>query len=248
MVLGGNLYVADTNNNQIRVINLATAVVTTLAGISDGYPGALDGDGATARFGGPTGITTDGTYLYVTDQLTNRIRKVTTTGVTTTMSVGYTFNRPLGIATDGTSLFVLDADNRLVRRIDIATEVVSTLAGSGDTGSADNANGLLASFSQIYGVTLAGGQLYITDTQNQTIRQVDSVTGATSTLAGTVGVSGSADGTGTAATFGAPKGITSYGGNLYVAEYFNSTIRKIVISTGVTTTVAGTPGVIGSHD
>jgi hypothetical protein len=75
-----------------------------------------------------------------------------------------------------------------------------------------------------------------------------SLSGATSTLAGTAGNSGSADGTGTSARFNDPNGVTTDGKNLYVADSGNHTIRKVVIATGEVTTLAGTAGSSGSTD
>ena len=75
-----------------------------------------------------------------------------------------------------------------------------------------------------------------------------SLSGKVTTFAGTAGSSGSTDAVGTSARFNKPRGITSDGTNLYVSEYNNHTIRKIVISTGVVTTLAGTAGTSGSTD
>jgi hypothetical protein len=246
-VIGGTLYVADTNNNQIRAIVIATGEVTTLAGISDGYPGTIDATGTAARFAGPAGITTDGTDLYVTDFLSSKIRKVTTAGVVSTVADTASLNGPLGITTDGTSLYVADANNYLIKKIALASGTVTTLAGSGSSGSADNANGLLASFSQVFSMTNDGTYLYLTDPQNHTIRTVNMTTGATTTLAGSAGTPGSTNASaGADARFRAPRGIARDGANLYVAEWGNHTVRKVVISTGATTTLAGTAGVSGS--
>src|SRR5439155_497450 len=93
------------------------------------------------------------------------------------------------------------------------------------------------------------GNLYVSDYSNQTIRKVVIATGAVTTLAGTPGQYGAADGTGAAARFSDPSAIASDGaGNLYVADVFNNTIRKIVIATRAVTTIAGTAGVAGAPD
>jgi hypothetical protein len=259
VVLGADLYVADSGNNLIRKIVIATGEVTTLAGIADSFSVSMDGTGTTARFAGPLSIATDGTDLYVSDFISHIIRKVTTAGVVTTIagtkgSTGNTngtglaasFNGPTGITTDGTNLFVTDGNNYQIRKIVIATGAVTTLAGSGSSGSADNANGLLASFTQVFGPTHDGTNLYVSDTLNRTIRTIAMATGATTTLAGTAGVSGTTDATGSDARFSAPKGMTRVGGSLFLADFFNHTIRKIVIATGAVTTFAGTAGTSGS--
>ena len=149
------------------------------------------------------------------------------------------FNGPAGITTDGTNLYVADYGNHLIRKIVISTGVVTTLAGTGSSGSADNSTGTSAGFNQPYGITTDGTNLYVAEYGNHLIRKIVISTGVVTTLAGT-GSSGSANGTGTSASFYKPAGITTDGTNLYVADRYNYLIRKIVISTGVVTTVAGT--------
>ncbi len=246
---GTNLYVGDTNNHLIRQIVISTGVVTTVAGTGDN--GSANGTGTSASFYEPQGITTDGTNLYVAGNKTNLIRKIViSTGAVTTLagtgSSGYangtgtsaSFNYPGGITTDGTNLYVADYGNSVIRQIVISTGVVTTLAGTGSTGSS-NGTGTAASFNLPDGITTDGTNLYVGDTSNHLIRQIVISTGVVTTLAGT-GSSGSANGTGTSASFNYPHGITTDGTNLYVVDALNHLIRKIVISTGVVTTLAGT--------
>jgi hypothetical protein len=133
---------------------------------------------------------------------------------------------------------VADTFNHLIRKIVISTGVVTTVAGTGSSGSA-NGTGTSASFNSPHGITTDGTNLYVAEYGNHLIRQIVISTGVVTTVAGT-GSSGSANGTGTSASFYSPRAITTDGTNLYVAEYGNHLIRKIVISTGVVTTVAGT--------
>ena len=102
---------------------------------------------------------------------------------------------------------------------------VTTLAGTGSSGSA-NGTGTSASFYNPFGITTDGTNLYVGDTKNHLIRQIVISTGVVTTVAGT-GSSGSANGTGTAASFYYPIGITTDGTNLYVADISNHLIRKI---------------------
>ena len=149
------------------------------------------------------------------------------------------FNYPYGITTDGTNLYVGDATNHLIRKIVISTGAVTTVAGTGSSGSA-NGTGTSASFYNPIGITTDGTNLYVADDdQSGLVRQIVISTGVVTTLAGT-GSPGSSNGTGTAASFYYPEGITTDGTNLYVGDTSNHLIRKIVISTGVVTTVAGT--------
>lgn len=95
-----------------------------------------------------------------------------------------------------------------------------------------------------YGVAADGaGFLYVADTSNHTIRKVVLSTGAVTTLAGSVGQSGSTDGAGAAARFSSPQGVAADGaGSLYVADFENHTIRKIALTNAADTTVAGIAG------
>lgn len=154
------------------------------------------------------------------------------------------FQNPLGITTDGVSLYVADSFNYTIRRIVIKTGEVSTLAGkAGDFGSIDNAIGKDARFKGIRGITTDGVNLYVTDTDNHTIRKiVIAAPNAVSTLAGSAGIFGSSDDViGVNARFEGPRGITTDGVNLYVADTSNHTIRKIVIAApNAVSTLAGT--------
>jgi len=154
------------------------------------------------------------------------------------------FKGPMGITTDGTNLYVSDTYNHLIRKIVISTGVVTTLAGTGSSGSADNSTGTLASFKDPMGITTDGTNLYVADFSDHVIRKIVISTGVVTTVAGKLwggaGDPGSANGTGTSASFYNPRGITTDGTNLYVADKGNHLIRKIVISTGVVTTLAGT--------
>ncbi|MFZ2651400.1 MAG: hypothetical protein WA210_14960, partial [Burkholderiaceae bacterium] len=158
------------------------------------------------------------------------------------------FAFPLGVATDSAgNVYVADLPNHTIRKITPAG-AVSTFAGSsGAAGSADG-TGAAARFSQPGGVaTDSGGNVYVADTTNHTIRKITPA-GAVSTLAGSAGLNGSADGTGAAARFTFPSGVaTDSAGNVYVADSFNSTIRKITPA-GTVSTFAGSAGAFGSAD
>ena len=217
-------------------------VVTTLAG--SGSAGNTDATtGTNAQFNVPQGITTDGTNLYVTDYNNHTIRKIViSTGVTTTFAGagGGIFYYPTGITTDGTNLYVADRNNHRIRKIVISSGAVTTFAGS-SAGTADG-TGTDAQFNKPQGITTDGTNLYTVSWVNNTVRKIVISTGVVTTLAGTVGSSSaSADGTGDNAVFNWPFGITTDGTNLYVAEASGRKIRKVVISSGVVTTFAGSP-------
>ena len=263
---GTSLYVADASTisiygGTIRKIVISTGTVTTLAGLA-GSAGSTDGTGTAARFGYPSGITTDGINLYIADSANNTIRKIViATGAVTTLaglagSAGSTdgmgtaarFYSPWGITTDGTNLYVVDSGNYTIRKIVISTGAVTTLAGSAGIQGSTDGTGTAARFYIPVGITTDGTNLYVVDGHNHTIRKIVISTGVVTTLAGSAGSAGSTDGTGTTARFYYPRGITTDGTNLYVADYSNLTIRKIVISTGAVTTLAGRRGNQGSTD
>lgn len=179
-----------------------------------------------------------------------------TTHVGTGLSAGSTdgtgaaarFNGPRGITTDGTNLYVSDTDNHTIRKIVIATGVVTTLAGTAGAFGSIDGTGTAARFNGPYGITTDGIDLYVTDLGNSVIRKVVIATGVVTTFAGTAGANGTADGTGAAARFNFPGAITTDNTNLYIGDTSNHTIRKIVIATGVVTTLAGTAGLFGSTD
>jgi hypothetical protein len=256
----GNLFVADRENETIRQVVIATGAVTTLAG-SPGLDGTADGTGSDARFSIPLGVALDGAgNLFVGDFINHTIRKVViATRIVTTLAGAPSipgmrngtgsdarFNYPAGLAVDGTgNLFVADSDNYAIRKVVIATGEVTTLAGSGASGSTDG-TGTAAQFGSLGGLAFDGaGNLFVGDPINNKIRKVVIATRAVTTFAGS-GAPGSVDGSGTAAQFYYPFGIASDGaGNLYVADYRNHTIRKIVIATAAVSTVVGTAGRAG---
>ena len=235
----GNLYIADTINNRIRKVD-AAGVITTVAG--NGTPG-YGGDGGAAvaaQLRYPQGVALDGSgNLYIADSSNSRIRKVDTAGVITTVAgdgtqgyggdggtaVAAQLNQPFGVALDGSgNLYIADTINNRIRKVD-AAGVITTVA---------------AQLGGPAGVALDGaGNLYIAEWNNHRIRKVDAA-GVITTVAGdgTRGYSGDG-GAAVAAQLHTPVGVALDGsGNLYIADRFNSHIRK-VDTAGVITTVAG---------
>jgi sugar lactone lactonase YvrE len=237
---GTCLYVADTGNNAIRKIVISTQVVTTLAGVA-GSVGTADGTGTTARFNYPTGIATDGAYLYVADTYNHTIRKVVvSSGVVTTLAglagtagsqdgsgSSAQFNYPYGIATTGTYAYVADSNNNTIRKIGVASGIVTTLAGTAGTAGSSDGTGTAARLNFPVGLAADDSNLYIADTGNNTIRKMVISSTEVSTLAGTAGTAGSTDGSASSASFNYPTGLTKLGGYLYVADAGNSIIRAV---------------------
>jgi YVTN family beta-propeller protein len=254
---GANLYITDSGNATIRRLEFATNDVTTLAGTAT-ITGKADGTGASAQFFNPTGIWGDGTSLYVADSSNELIRKIdiATANVTTFAGSGSGdgtgtaagFADPTGIFGDASNLYVVDTQASTLRKIVLASAAVTTIAGQGLTLGVADGTGSAARFIFPSGAWGDGTNLYVADSTTNVIRKVVLATGTVSTFAGTTGLPGSADGIGTAASFSDPLGVWGDGVNLYVADSANHTIRKIVIATGVVTTIAGTPTISGSAD
>lgn len=243
---GGNVYVADGENNMIRKISPA-GVVSTLAGTTTG--GSGDGIGAAAQFNRPSGVAVDASgNVYVGDYGNHMIRKITPEGAVTTLAGSTTpgfvdgtganarFNGVANLDVNaGGNVYALDILNNAIRKI-TPEGVVTTLAGS-TRGSADG-QGTAASFNNFNGIRLdSGGNVYIADSGNNMIRKITPA-GAVTTLAGST-TPGFADGTGAAARFDLPWGVgVDASGNVYVADSNNNAIRKITPE-GVVTTLAG---------
>jgi hypothetical protein len=233
-----------------------------LAG-TPGTTGSADGTGASARFNNATYVTADpatGT-IYIGDFSNSTVRAITPAAMVSTLAgtagvFGFAdgtgsaarFNGIGGLALDGAgNLIVADWDNFLVRRI-TAAGVVTTLAGSPGSGGSTDGTGAAARFRNPNGLaTDSAGNVYVADWSNATIRRVTPA-GVVTTLAGTPGAFGGADGTGAAARFTRPTGVAvDSAGNVYVADQGNQTIRRITPA-GVVTTLAGQAGAAGSAD
>jgi len=258
----GNSYVVDGSTfnptNQIFIRKITPAgVVSTVAGGEAGY---LDGTGSTAKFGMLSTLTVDATgTLYVADRLNNCIRKITVSGVVTTLAGNPTLPgsrdgtganalfSQLGYITIDSAGNLLVSDNNTLRKVTPAG-VVTTLAGlAPQAGSVDGIPSA-ARFSAPNGVAAdTQGNLVVADTGNNTIRKV-SINGSVTTLAGHAQQNGTADDVGANAFFYSPTSVALDGvGNTYVADYLNSAIRKIT-PTGTVSTLAGSAGLTGALD
>jgi hypothetical protein len=261
-VSGGDiLYVADYRNLTIRKIT-PSAAVTTLAGLA-GTAGSADGTGSAARFQSPTGLASDdGGNVFVADYNNHAIRRITAEGMVTTLagqagnSSGSAdgagsdarFYGPFGVAVDASrNMYVADTYNHTIRKI-TSDGVATTLAGSPGTSGTNDGTGSAARFNWPTGVAVdGGGTVYVADYSNHTIRRI-TPDGEGTTLAGLAGTSGTNDGAGSAAQFNQPIGLAlDCSNNVFVADTYNHTIRRITPS-GEVTTIAGLPGTSGTND
>jgi sugar lactone lactonase YvrE len=251
----GNLFVADGNLGHddlaIREVATASGVVTTLgtitsAGFSLDAPGGLAVDGVGNLYASAVGVivrvvvaTWEESELTGVSLAPSEYPALSITGIF------------FGLAADGpNNLYVADTSSDTIRRVAIPTGMVTTLAGADEALGGADGTGAMATFTQPNAlVEDLAGSLYVADTNNQTIRQVNIETGVTTTLAGSLGVSGAADGRGAEASFDQPSGLAiDREGNLYIADTGNCTIRKLVIPSAIVTTLAGSPSVPGSAD
>ena len=244
----GNAYVADQFNHSIRKIT-PSGEVTTLAG--NGARGSADGIGTAASFNEPIGIAVGPAgNIYVADFDNNKIRKITPSGVVTTLAgtgatgrldgpaASATFNFPHGVTVDDQgNVYVADLNNHSIRKI-TTDGMVSTLAGSGSPGFA-NGNGTSARFHDPRGVAVdEEGNVYVADHDNHRIRLI-SPTGDVTTFAGS-GSQSFADGPANSAAFNFPIALSfDRLGNLLVADQDNHRIRSID-GEGNVQTIAGT--------
>jgi sugar lactone lactonase YvrE/CO dehydrogenase/acetyl-CoA synthase epsilon subunit len=243
----GITYVIDDFNSCIRKVTSNGVVSTFVGNIATGY---VDGQGATAYFNNPKGMVVDAAgNIYVADTFNNRIRKVTSAGIVTTIAgdgtAGYLdgqgtvakFNNPYGLTIDNAgNIYVADTKNHRIRKIS-ASGAVTTVAGYILSGFADGAP-TVARFKNPQSITIdnATGILYVADTTNNRIRKI-ATDGTVSTFAGSF--AGYQDDQGTAAYFNTPGGIArDASGNFYIGDYYNSVVRKIS-STGLVSTYAG---------
>ena len=241
----GNIYFVDCFNERVRKINMTTGIITTVAGTGiGGYSG--DGGPATAaRISHPNGIAVDGGgNIYIPDQLTARVRKISAAGIISTIggtgvpgysgdggpAVSARLNNPNDIAVDAYgNIYVSEYLNQRVRKID-PSGIISTYAGNGVMGF--SGDGGPATASQIQGI--AGldvntlGDLFIADMYNQRVRKVNS-SGIISSLAGNGSAGYSGDGgLALAAKLNQPeKTIHDTRGNVYITELSNHRIRKV---------------------
>ena len=275
----GGLFPRDTYHYRVRAFNdressafSNEATATTPEGPVTGTQWRIDtiaggglgdnGPAVEARLHRPEGVAVDAAgNIYIADTSNNRIRRVDTSGIITTVAgtgsqdfdgQGYggdggpavraQLSHPFGLALDRNgNLYIADSYNNRIRRVD-ASGTITTIAGTGDRGfSGDGGPAVEAQLENPYGVAVDGaGNLYIADSENYRIRRVDA-SGIITTVAGTGSIGFSGDG-GPAirAQIAWPARVAVDGaGNLYIADFSNFRVRRVDAS-GIITTVAGT--------
>ncbi len=259
----GTIFVADTQNSTIRKVT-NDGTVTTFAGLA-GAVGSVDGTGTNAQFNAPQGVAVDSAgFVYVADTGNSTIRKISSSGVVSTLSgvAGYPnpfdgigtnaqFNHPQALAIDSAGqIYVADTWNYTIRKI-VANGTVTTLAGrAGYSGSVDGATNR-ARFNGPTGIAVDNtGTVFVTEFWSHTIRQI-SAAGAVTTIVGKAGSWGDSDGVNDSARFFQTTAIVSAGsGNLFVLDSGNQTLRQLTLNgtNWNVATVAGVSGLAGNLD
>ena len=238
----GNLFIAD-GSFLIRKVS-ASGIMTTVAGLGGGSGLGDGGPAISASLFIPNGVALDASgNLFIADEGNTRIRKVSASGVITTVAgngtVGFSgdggpatsasLNDPTGVAVDTSgNLFIAEHNNNRIRKVSVSG-IVTTVAGNGADGfSGDGGPATSASLSHPYGVAVdTSGNLFISDSYNNRIRKV-SASGVITTVAGG-GTGGLGDGgPATSAALYTPLGVVvDASGNLFIADSQNSRIRKV---------------------
>jgi sugar lactone lactonase YvrE len=253
----GSIYVVDTFNNRIRRI-APNGVITTVAGNGSATYNGDNVAATSASLSWPHDAVVDGAgVLYIADSAHNRIRRVGTNGVITTFAgtgvaggsgdggpaTSARIKQPKSVFLYNGYLYIAGLENK-VRRISIATGIITAVAGTGTAGySGDGGPALSARLNGPQRIQVdSQGDVYIADTLNQVIRRVDAATGVITTVAGTPGVTGSTgdNGPATSARLNYPRGLALEGdGILYIADSDNHRVRMVDLGSGIITTIAG---------
>lgn len=250
----GNLYIAVANDNVVRKVDLK-GNITTVAGTGEqGFAG--DGAAATAAIlDTPTAVAVDAAGdIFIADSHNNRIREVAANnGAITTVAGSGTrgfsgdssaatsaaLNDPMGVAVDTAGiLYIADTNNHRIRKV--AGTTISTVAGNGDQAyEGDGVSATSTGLDSPSGIAVdANGNLFISDTHNQRVREVTAATGVITSLAGTGARAFTGDGAATTSALDRPTGLSvDQNGKVYVADTDNNRVRTI--SNGAIATLAG---------
>ncbi len=225
---GSNLFAASYNGHVIYKIVLSTGAVSVLSGT--GVSGDAVGASSSAQFNTPVYLTTDGTYLYVSDRGNAKIKQIKISdGTVSTFASGLIF--PNGLATDNTYVYAADSGAHQIKRYKISDGSMTVIAGTGAAGGSDNASGPSATLNEPYGITVDGSFIYTLEGAGKRLRKISvnspySVTTIVPQNDGYLdGIIGSAQFCG--AGLYCDSSLTTDGVSLFFADRFNNSIRKL---------------------
>ncbi len=230
----GNIYIADSYNNRVRKVTAATSFISTIAGTGSGSYSGDNGAATSAAIQRPTGIAVDSSGMNATNSLKFYLIFLIFAG----------------------NVYIAEYLNNRVRKVTAATNVITTIAGTGIGGyNGDGGQATAAAIANPHGMNLDNSlNVYFGDCCGgyNVIRKITVATGIISTVAGTGSASGGYNGDNiqaTAASLNNPHDVLVDGsGNLYISDFYNYRIRKVTISTGVITTIVGTGAVSSTGD
>ncbi len=260
----GNLYIAEPTNQVVRKVDAATGIISRIAGLGPNRAG-FNGDrqpALEAMLASPTDVVADAQgNLYIADNGNHRIRRIDRNGIITTvagtgepgfsgdggLATAARLMNPSALALDVEgNLYIADVGNNRIRRVDRATGIITTVAGSGARGFAgDGGPATAAAFNGLRGLAIGpGGDLFVADFFNQRVRRI-SADGTITTVAGngTFNISNEQQlgdgGPATQAVVRWPIDVAvDQVGNLYIAENASHRIRRVTPD-GIITTVVG---------
>jgi trimeric autotransporter adhesin len=248
----GNLYIADTGNNKIRMVTTA-GIISTVAGTGSAGSSGDEGAATLATLNSPKGVFVDGSgNIFIADTNSDRIRKVTAaTGIISTLAgtiTGYAgdgglataaqLKKPSGVWVDAAgNIYIADTDNDRIRKVAAAAGIISTVAGTITGYAGDGGLATAAKLKKPSGVWVdAAGNIYIADTDNHALRLVNIHTGFIGTMAGTgtAGYNGDSQAA-VQARLNSPRGValglTRGGGRIYISDSGNNRIRTLFLKT-----------------
>lgn len=265
-VNGSRVYISDTSNNRIRMVDRTTGIITTVVG--SGATSPIDNVLANSTgLNNPNHMAVDGPLLYIADVSNSRIRVVNASGIITTFagsSIGFSgdgalatsaqLKTPKGISIDTLNnlVYIADSGNHRIRVVNRTSNIITTIAGTGTAGfNADNIAATSAHLNQPYSLAVdpASSQLYIADTINCRVRVVNLITGIIRAFAGT-GVCGPISGDNGLATnaqlqFPSHVHVDSINKLVFIADSTNFRVRVVSIETNIIVSVAGAVNLYG---
>jgi hypothetical protein len=240
----GNIFISDGGNNRVRKVSIM-GEISTLVGMGAAGTGCNDCPATNTELNSPSGIKVKGDYLYISDCFNHKVRHVNLlTGIISTIAgtgtVGYSGDMGLGVNAQFNSildaecnsfeyLYISDTWNSVIRKIEIATNIVTTIVGTGTFGySGDGGPAVNAQLNEPGGLFIdKHNNLFIADYRNGAIRKVDGSTGIITTVAGGIAGYGGDGGPATDAKLKCTDVCVDEHGNIYIADYVNDRIRKV---------------------